>query len=329
MITINEIAKLAQVSRTTVSRVLNNSGYVSDEARKRVLKVIEETGYTPSQQARSLRTKETKVVGVILPRISTETASKVVAGIDSVLSEAGYQILLANTNLQMEKELEYIQLLVNRQVDGIILLATNVLPELVAKVEQLSIPIVAVGQTFPNITSVVYDDYHAAKTLTKKFIEKGKTKIAFIGVKETDEAVGVSRKNGFLDAMRENGLEVREEWLITGSFESKFGYQAMKTIFTETDTMPDAVFAATDRLAIGVMSYLKEQNIQIPEQMSIAGIGSSEISKYMSPSLTTVQYENEHAGEIAATILLRNLQGEHVPPEKIILSYRLIKRDSL
>lgn len=155
LVTILDIAKMANVSRTTVSRVINNSGYVSEEVRERVMKVIKDTGYVPSQQAKSLRTKETKVIGVILPRISTETASKIVAGIDEVLSKEGYQILLATTNLQVEKEIEYLRLLVNRHVDGIIFVATNILPEVVEEIKQVQVPIIVVGQNMPDVSSVL------------------------------------------------------------------------------------------------------------------------------------------------------------------------------
>src|SRR5690606_35553402 len=125
MVTIKEIAEMAGVSRTTVSRVLNNSGYVSEDARKRVEKVIEETGYVPSEQAKSLRTKKTKVIGVILPTIQTETPSRIVTGVGKELSKNGYQILLANTNLDKQKEVDYLDLLRLRQVDGIILIRSE------------------------------------------------------------------------------------------------------------------------------------------------------------------------------------------------------------
>ncbi len=145
MPTIKEIATMASVSRSTVSRVLNDSGYVSEEARKRVEKVIKETGYMPSVQATSLRTKKTKIIGVIVPTIQTETSSRLVAGMDYVLAKAGYQILLASTNQNKAKEIEYLQLLKVRQVDGIILAATNAEPELVAKLNAMDIPVIVIG----------------------------------------------------------------------------------------------------------------------------------------------------------------------------------------
>ncbi|MBS4217520.1 LacI family DNA-binding transcriptional regulator [Bacillus sp. FJAT-49711] len=329
MITILDIAKMANVSRTTVSRVLNNTGYVSEEARERVMKVIKETGYVPSQQAKSLRTKETKVVGVILPRISTETSSKVLSGIDEVLSEHGYQILLAITNLQIEKEIEYVKLLANRQVDGIILVATNVQQELIKEIDNLKLPFVVIGQNMPGISSVYYDDYHAAKSLTHMLLNKDKKNIAFIGVHETDQAVGILRKEGYVAALKENHIPLTEKSIEIGSFHLESGYECMKKIIENNQYLPDAVFAATDRIAIGAMSYLQEKNIRIPEDMSIVSIGTSELSKYISPKLTTIDYENEKAGKAGAEILYKTMKGGELDKKKIVLNYRIIEGDTL
>ncbi|WP_069798428.1 LacI family DNA-binding transcriptional regulator [Tepidibacillus sp. HK-1] len=329
MITINEIAKLANVSRTTVSRVLNNSGYVSDEARTRVLKVIKETGYIPSHQAKSLRTKQTKVIGVILPKISTDTSSRIVSGMDEVFSEKGYQILLANTNLKNEKEIEYLNLLKSRRVDGIILLATNINENLVNEIKHINIPFVAVGQEILHCSYIVHDDYNAAKTITNILIEKGRKNIAFIGVYELDYSVGVLRKQGYYDALKENGLPIQPSYISIRDFKLESGYKAMEEIAKNNNVFPDGVFAATHRLAIGAMQYLKEKNMKIPDEISVAGIGDSDLSKIYSPALTTIDLEYEEAGRKAAKILLWQIEGKKVHEQKITLGYRLIERDSI
>ncbi len=319
---------MARVSRSTVSRVLNNSGYVSEEARKRVEKVIEDTGYAPSEQAKSLRTKKTKVIGVILPTIQTETPSRIVTGLGRELSKHGYQILLANTDHNIEKEMENLDLLKVRQVDGIVLIATNTEPELLKKLEEMDIPLVIVGQEADGMMHVSYDDYHAARELTRFFMEKGHEKIAFIGVDETDRAVGYLRKKGFLDEMREQGLPVEKEWIQKGIFDIESGYEAMNRVVETSEVRPTATFAVTDRLAIGAMKYLKEQGLHVPADMAIAGIGASEMAQYVDPPLTTVDYQNERAGEKAAQQILAKIDSRPFQ-EKIILDYRLIVRDSV
>lgn len=328
MVTIKDIAEMAGVSRTTVSRVLNSSGYVSEDAKKRVEKVIEETGYVPSESAKSLRTKKTKVIGVILPTIQTETPSRIVTGLGRELSKHGYQILLANTDHNVEKEFEYLDLLKIRQVDGIVLIATNTEPGLIQKIKELGIPVVMIGQEAEGVMYVTYDDYHAARELTRLFIQKGHKKLAFIGVDETDRAVGFLRKKGFYDEMASRGLTIEKEWVQQGIFDIESGHEAMERIMNNSIEKPTATLAVTDRLAIGAMYYLKKQGIKIPDDMAIAGIGASEMSQYMNPPLTTVDYQNEKAGEQAARQILASIDIEPYQ-EEIILNYRLIIRDSV
>lgn len=329
MPTIKEIAAMANVSRTTVSRVLNDSGYVKEEVRKRVLKVIEETGYIPSQHAKSLRTKKTKVIGVILPTIRTETSGRLVSGIDEELTENGYQILLANTNLDRQKEIDYIHLLKVRQVDGIILAATNVNPSLVEAIKELEIPFVAIGQEIEGVSNVLYDDYHAAKEMTSLLIEKGHRQIGFIGVDESDRAVGYLRKKGYMDGMAEHQLTIEKEWMQKGIFNIESGRTAMQAISEKSAVMPTAVFAVTDRLAIGALQYLISQGIRVPEEVAIAGIGAAEISQYVQPNLTTVDYRNENAGRKAAQLILEQILNPEKKLKKVVLDYRLLLRDSV
>ncbi len=328
MTTINDIAKMANVSRTTVSRALNNSGYVSEDVRKKIMSIVEETGYMPSVSAKSLRTKRSGVIGIILPRISTETASRLVNGINDVLSKQGFQILLTDTELQKDKEIEYIRLLKSRQVDGIILSATNINDELLQTIQDVDLPFVSLGQDFPGVTSVVYDDYAASVDVTNMLIQKGYDKIAFIGVGEEDPSVGYERKQAYLQTMAKHDLSVHDHWVEMGDFSIDSGYEGMKRILQNNDAQPNAVFAVTDRMAIGAMEYLKEQGYRIPEDIAVTGIGASVMSKYVSPSLTTVDYFNKEAGEEAARALVGQLQGKNTS-KKIKNSYRLILRDSV
>ncbi|MGD7043279.1 LacI family DNA-binding transcriptional regulator [Jeotgalibacillus proteolyticus] len=328
MTTINDIAKMANVSRTTVSRVFNN-GYVSEDVRKRIMKIVEETGYTPSLSAKSLRTKKSGVIGVILPKISTETASRVVSGINEVVAKEDFQILLTDTELQKEKEIEYIRLLKSRHVDGIILLATNINAGLIKAITAADLPFISIGQDLPGVTSILYDDYHAASDVTTLLITHQHTKIAYIGVGEEDPSVGRQRKMGYLDTLAKFNLPIKEEWIEEGDFSIESGYECTKKIIKNSETdLPSAIFAVTDRMAIGAMEYLREQGFGIPKDMAVAGIGASTMSKYLTPSLTTVDYFNKEAGEKAARHLLAQMIQKK-DKEKFTQTYRLIKRDSV
>ncbi|WP_252313886.1 LacI family DNA-binding transcriptional regulator [Sinobaca sp. H24] len=330
MTTIKDIARMANVSRTTVSRVLNESSAVSKEARERVHRIIEETGYIPSENAKSLRTKKTKVIGVILPRLSTETTTRVVSGIDKELGKKGFQILLASSDLNLDKEVEHIKLLESRRVDGIILLATNTLDPIKEAVSEAKVPVIVVGQEFPDAICLMYDDFRAAYDLTNLFIKKAYKKIGLISVDEADEAVGFWRKKGYIKALEEAGLSIEENWQAEGAFTIESGYTAMKTIWESSDTKPDSVVCATDRMAIGAADYLAHIGAAIPGDVGIAGFGASELSQYAKPALTTVDYYNEQAGIEAAKILLEEMENPAVKKnKKNILKYGLIERNSL
>ncbi|WP_416150004.1 LacI family DNA-binding transcriptional regulator [Salipaludibacillus sp. HK11] len=329
MITIKEIAKLANVSGATVSRVINNAEYVSDEVREKVMKIVDEHQYVPSEHAKALRTKQSKVIGVILPKISTETASRIVNGINETLASSGYQIILATSDLNLLNEIKFLKLFKSRQVEGIILNATNTSTELLEEVKKLTIPFVAIGQKFPDESFVTYHNYEVAKGLTSYLINKGHKKIAFIGVDEKDVAVGYERKKGYLDTMKEFSLPIDENWIKTGSFDMTFGDEAMKSIMNHSLSKPTAVFAVTDRLAIGAMRYLKKNNYSIPKDLAIVGIGASELGEFVEPSLTTVDFNNEEAGREAAQLIINKIKNKNIENNKIILNYRLIERDSV
>ncbi|RCW74934.1 LacI family DNA-binding transcriptional regulator [Saliterribacillus persicus] len=329
MTTINDIARLANVSRSTVSRCLNNNGYVSEEAKERIDKVIKETGYMPSQSAQTLRTKKSGVVGVILPKISTETASRVVSGINAVLQNNGFQLLLTDTSLDPAKEIEFIRLLQAKHVDGIILLATNTEKELLQAIEASKVPIVALGQEIPNIASVTYSDYAATQDMLAYFLEKGHKHIGYIGVYEEDPAVGVIRKQAFMDKMKQLDLVLKDNWVEQGDFSIESGYEAMKRMVeSDKSNLPTAVFVATDNMAIGTMQYLKEASYRIPADIAVGSIGASTLSAFVEPTLTTVDFLNEEAGERVATLMLQAFNGKK-NTEKLRHSYRLIKRDSV
>jgi LacI family transcriptional regulator, sucrose operon repressor len=329
LITIKEVAKRANVSSATVSRMLNESGYVSEEARERILKVIEQTGYVPSENAKSLRTKKTKVIGVILPKLGSETTSRMVNGLDRVLAAEGYQLLLANTNLNAGKEIEFLKLLKSRDVEGIVLSATNTNDLLLEEIQKLNIPFVVVGQDMPDTPSVVFNETMAAQEMIDYLIEKGHVKVAFIGVSESDRAVGMLRKKGYLAAMKEHDLQIEDHWIQTAVFDVESGYHAMKKIMEKSDQRPTAVFAVTDRLAIGAMNYIKETGLRIPEDMALAGVGASELSQYVTPSLTTIDFQYNNAGQKAANLILSLINQKNIPKGKIVLDYGLVKKDSV
>ena len=214
--TIKEIAGLAGVSSAAVSRYLNG-GYISEEKKERIRKVIEETGYHPSAQARILRTKRACLVGVVVPKINSESISRVTAGIGQVLSSRGYQMLLASTDNRPEKEIEYLKLFENYPVDGIILIGTVITAEHRKFLKNAKVPVVVVGQYTKYANCIYHDDYGAGKAMGKLAASlnqrSGGGHIAYIGVTRDDKAAGAAREDGFRAGLKSAGVELDDDYV--------------------------------------------------------------------------------------------------------------------
>lgn len=323
---INKIAELAGVSRATVSRFLNK-GYVSSANKEKIQKVIDETGYVPSLHAQTLRTKKTNLIGVILPKIASETISRIVEGISIKLNENGYNVLLGNTDNTIEKELEYLKIFKNNRVDGIIFIGTIITPAHKKIMKQIKVPIVMLGQKIEGYPCVYHDDYGATFQLVSYLIERGCKKIAYIGVTTEDKAAGLARKNAYLDVLEQAGLEVNSRLIKEGKFSFESGYDNMKILLDEYEQDIDGVYCATDTIATGALYCLKERGIPVPQKIKIAGIGDSRISKLIEPSLTSVHYYYKTSGIEAASLMLDKL-SEDSSRDELKLGFEIYPRSS-
>ena len=279
--TIAEIAQRAGVSKAAVSRYLNN-GYISSEKREAIRRVIEETGYIPSQQAQTLRTGKSRMIGVIVPRIDSEAVSRVVAGISRIFEEQGYRLLLANTENRMDKELEYLEVFRTGNVDGVLLVATILSPAHRKAVQACSVPVVLLGQG-------------------------GRKKLGYIGVTQRDRAAGASRRAGFLDALHEAGLEETASRMEQSDFSIDGGYAAAERMLQRAIDV-DGIFCATDSIAIGAMNRLEQYGRRVPEDVALAGIGHSRLGELIRPRLTTAHYYYQTSGEEAAKDLIEMIE---------------------
>ena len=324
--TMSEIAKLAGVSSAAVSRYFNN-GYLSGEKREAIKKVVDDTGYRPSLQAQMLRTKQTKTIGVIVPKIDSDSVGRVVAGITSVLEAHGYRLLLAVSQQDLQKELEYLALFDAKQVDGVILLATVLSTALKKKIKHLSVPVVLAGQHLAGCNCVYHDDYHAMYDLTKLVLSKGCTHCCYIGVTNRDQAVGKERIRGFRDALAAAGLSPAAEQVEIGDFTIESGYAKVKSLCRKNPEM-DAVICATDEMAAGAMKYLKEQGKRMGTDVLVTGQGDSILADNLSPALTTIHYYYEDSGEKSAQMILELIERGTISDHEIILGYNIIEHES-
>lgn len=323
---ISGIAKLAGVSPSAVSRYLNN-GYLSAEKREAIRKVIEETGYRPLVQAQTLRTRKTKTVGVILPKIDSFSISNVVAGIHSVLEERGFQILLADTRNSPEKEVRYLDAFDDQRVDGVILIATVFTPQHLALLRSSRVPVVIVGQQLAGMPCVYHDDYHAFYDMTSLVLSRGCRTLGYLGVLPQDKAVGQERSRAYQDALRDAGLEEQAGHTALADFSIASGQAAAQKLW-EAHGPLDALICATDNIAAGALQYLKSRGVQVPRQTRLTGHGASSLCGVTSPTITTIRYFYEESGANAASLLLERLENPDVPAKEIKLGYAIVENES-
>lgn len=324
--TIAEIAQRAGVSKACVSRYLNH-GYVSEEKKVRIRAVIEETGYTPSRNAQILRTGKTGLIGVILPKISSESISRIAAGISEVLTKRGYRILLANTENDVDQELAYLELFKNDQVDGVIFSATLLNAAHREIISSMNIPVVMVGQRVDYLSCVYHNDRAAARELTHRLLSSGHHKLGYIGVTRKDRAVGAERRLGFLEAADARGVAVPDSRMAVADFSIESGYDSAKALF-EREPEIDALFCSTDSIAIGAIQYLKGVGRRIPEEVEVVGVGHSRMTEIITPRLTTAHFFYKTSGIEAATILCQILESGVDMKKQIMLGYELIDQES-
>ena len=323
---INEIARRAGVSRATVSRYLND-GYVSQEKRDLIGRIIDETGYVPSQHAQSLRTGKTRLVGVIIPRLNSESVNRMVNGITKVLERMGYQVILGNTNNDEKLEVDYLTMFSERnKVDGVILIATVFTPAHKQAMAAINVPVVVLGQELPGHSCVFQDDYHAVYDLTQQVLRTSRQP-AFIGVLENDISAGKMRHKGFLDACHDASVEPAPGATLIGDFSVDAGFSCTEQLF---DTVPgvDAIICATDIIAFGAITYLREFGHPVPEEVQVTGLGDSVLSSISFPSLTTVHHFYETSGREAASMLVDAMANLDSVPRELKMGYEVRKRES-
>lgn len=323
---ISEFAEYAGVSKSAVSRYFNN-GYLSDDKREKIEKAIEETGYSPSISAQAIKTRVTKLVGVIIPKLSSESCARITEGISQVLYEHGYQILLVNTANDCNKEIEYLDLFRQNRVDGVIFLATVFTDVHRSLLKKMHIPVVITGQEYKGFSCVCHDDFGAAYALTELMLHKGAVRPAYIGVTDDDKAAGEARHKGFLKALADNDISLDKHNSVTAEFNIDSGYSCAKKIFSGREH-PDCIFCATDNIAAGAILYCRENGIKIPEDVMICGVGDSKIGAITAVPLTSARLHYKTAGIEAAQMLLNSIGRDSNVPKIMKLDYEIVERES-
>jgi DNA-binding LacI/PurR family transcriptional regulator len=333
-----DIAARAGVAPMTVSRVVNQSGYVSEEVRERVQRVIAELNYHPNGLARSLKRQSTRVVGLLLPDIANPFSAELASSMQTALLDKSYSSFITTSERSNRREQVALRALFEHRVDGIIVATreTRAGNELLQGLVERGLPMVLVGRTFNHAQAdrVTADHWRGGYDAVEHLIAQGHQRIAFVGVTLTNGA-GLRRFQGYLDALREHSLPVRKNLIVgpeqadgPGYSTQADGYAAMKKLLALRQR-PTAVFARNDYTAIGAMLAATDAGLRIPTDLAVAGFDNVPLSAYCAPPLTTVDQMTAEQGRRAAALLLERLSA--TPPRErreVILDCRLIVRQS-
>lgn len=329
-VTIKDIAKILNVSVSTVSRALRDTYDVNQETKERILSLAAELNYKPNFNATGLAQGSTHNIGVVLPFITNYYFSTVITGIQEVAYNDNYNIILFITNDSSERELSIIQNLSLSRLDGLLVSVSsnsdscNHFQEIIDE----GTPIVFFDRVASNIdtSKVMQDDYNGAFEAVEHLIESGYSKIAHIaGPKGLDFTE--KRLNGYLDALKKHGLAASEEWIIYSGFSQEYG-EADTYQLLQCEQRPDAIFAVNDRKAIGAIVALKNNGVVIGKEIGVIGFTDDPICTIISPSITTIAEPAFEIGKTCCELLLKHINKKNFNPHEVILPGKLMVRDS-
>ncbi len=311
-ITIHDIAKQLNISASTVSRALKNNPIISESTRKRIKKTAEEMGYRPNVLAASFRTKKTNTIGVIVPLINRHFFSSVISGIEDIAYKNGFTVTISQSNDKVEKEAKIAHTLFANRVDGLILslgMETKSFEHLKLFTDR-KVPLVLFDRITEKIDAhkIIVDDFGGAYRATKHLIEIGARKIAHIGGPQTIN-IYKSRQEGFIAALNDAGLKTDKSLIFNGTMTRNDGVEALKTL-RKNNKLPDAVFCANDTTALGIIIYLKEIGIKLPDEIAIVGFSNEPFSEVVTPSISTIKQPGFLMGQKAAELVISQINNE-------------------
>lgn len=328
MITIKDVAREAGVSIATVSRVFNNAGPVDEETRRRVRQVARQLKYVPSALGRSLSTKRTDAIGLLLPDLFGEFFSEVLRGSDQTAQQSRYHLVVSSSHNNKE-EIQAALAMMRGRVDGLVIMSPHIDAETLNENLPHSLPVVLLNcyVESSNFDALNIDNYGGTFEMTKHLLSHGHRRIAII--KGTEHNIDAAeRLRGYRDALRQFGGELDERLEFPGAFSEASGYEAVKRWF-ELSPRPTAIMASNDSMAIGALSALREHGVQVPQEVALAGFDDVPIASYLSPSLTSVQVGIHNLGVRAIETVLHAVRHKNTHrKQQIVLPTKLRLRES-
>ncbi|GKW46662.1 catabolite control protein A [Planococcus sp. NCCP-2050] len=326
-VTIYDVAREANVSMATVSRVVNGNQNVKPATRKKVLKVIEELGYRPNAVARGLASKKTTTVGVIIPDISNSMYAELARGIEDIATMYRYNIILSNSDQNQNKELQLLETMLGKQVDGIVFMSDVISTELLYEMERSPTPIVLAGSIDETnaVASVNIDYYGAAYEAVKKLIDNGHKKIAFVSGPLSSKINKDYKLKAYTEALLDAGIDYDEKLVVECNNSYDEGMEAVSTL---QPYEPTAYFVSNDEMSIGVIHALEESGKKVPEDVEIISYENSKLARMARPMLTSIAFPLYDIGAVSMRLLTKYMNEEEIEEKQVILPYRIEERQS-
>lgn len=330
MVNIKDVARQANVSITTVSRVLNQTEHaVNSDTRERVLKAIEELGFYPNAMARGLHLNKTKTIGLIIQDITNPYYPSIVRGVEDAAQELGYTVILANAYRSRERTTKYLNVLREKRVDGIIFTGGGAVKDAAEDkfFDRNQIGTVVIGKSCnAKLPSVQINNVQASRVACEHLVSLGHRQIVTVTGPE-DSITAIERIEGYRQALRAHNIEPRDEWIIKGNFEFDSGYTAVNKFPEKNKDQKIAVFVQNDMMAIGVMKALQEKNLRIPEDVAVLGFDNIPLASFVTPMLSTVAVPVYELGRTAMRIM-SEIQSGHEVSRITTLPTKLLLRQS-
>jgi LacI family transcriptional regulator len=324
-----DVAKHAGVSPATVSRVLNESSLVKEKTKLKVLEAIEELGYFPHAAAKQLRSQKTMTIGVVVTDINISYNAEIIKGIENIAHPRKYKVLICDSDNQKEREQEYVSLLMDRTVDGMIFVAPQLKDQILIDLVERNYSIGLIGRyiNHTKIPCAHTDNVKFSKEVVEHLIERGHREIAFLSG-YADVVDSYERLEGYIKALRDRQLAFNPELIESGNFSEEGGYAAIKRLFAKKIPFT-AVYAANDEMALGVYMACRELGVHIPQQLAIVGVDNDRICKYITPTLSTVNQPKYTMGALIAEKLIDQMnENEFSNQREFKVDSQLIIRES-
>ena len=325
MATIRDVAKMAGVSPTTVSRVLNRKMTVRKETEERVWAAIEALGYQPNASARALITRQTAAIGIVVRDICDPFYPPIVHGVTYIANANGYSSFLCNLSAEPEEAI-YLQLVREKRVDGIIIATSHIPDEQVLLIRKEGVPLVLINRRMDGVVSICTDNEKGGYEATCHLVELGHRQIAYIGVPSYVKS-GIPRRMGYERALRERSLPLNPNLVVEEENSADGGYRAAMALLSSREKA-SAVFAYDDVMAIGAIRAFQEMELRLPEDMAVVGYDDIPLASHVTPPLTTVRQAKQVMGIEAMQMLIALIQGEDLAEREVLLQPKLIVRSS-